>query len=263
VSAARSAASGRGALVTGGSRGIGAACAHALAAAGLRVVVHYARDAAAAERVRAALPGSGHHIVQADLAAGDAATCRALIDAAVARLGALDVLINNAGLYEEHPWHDQTEAAWSAVWQRTLALNLLAPAHLSFHAAVHMAARTPKERGGRLVFIGSRGAFRGEPDAPAYGASKAGLHSFAQSTAQALARDGVLSFVVAPGFVATDMAREVLEGPRGAAVRAQSPLDRVTTPEEVAAVVRFCATEAPAAMTGTIIDVNGASYLRG
>ena len=247
------------ALVTGASRGIGAACAEALAAAGLKVAVHYARDAAAAERVCAALPGAGHRTLQADLATGDPAACGALVEAAVARLGDLTVLVANAGLYEEHPFHAQTEAAWAAVWQRTLALNLVAPAHLAFHAGRRMAA---SGRGGRLVFVGSRGAFRGEPAAPAYGASKAALHSLAQSLAQALAKDRVLSFAVAPGFVATDMAREVLEGPRGAEVRAQSPLDRVTTPEEVAAIVRFCATAAPEAMTGAIIDCNGASYLR-
>jgi NAD(P)-dependent dehydrogenase (short-subunit alcohol dehydrogenase family) len=246
------------ALVTGASRGIGAACAQALAAAGLRVAVHYARDAAAAEQVRAALPGRGHCTLQADLAAGDAPACRALIEAAVARLDGLTVLVCNAGLYEEHPLHAQTEAQWASVWQRTLTLNLVAPAHLAFHAAKHMASHG----GGRLVFVGSRGAFRGEPEAAAYGASKAALHSLAQSLAQALAKDRVLSFAVAPGFVATDMAREVLDGPRGAAVRAQSPLDRVATPAEVAAIVRFCATDAPEAMTGAIVDCNGASYLR-
>ncbi len=248
----------RAALVTGGSRGIGAACAQALAGAGFRVAVHYGRDAEAAERVRAALPGVGHCTLKADLATGDIGICRALIEAAVAKLGRLDVLVNNAGLYDEHPFHATTEAAWSAVWQRTLGLNLLSPAHLSFHAARHMA----KHGGGRIVNISSRGAFRGEPDAPAYGASKAGLNQLSQSMAQALAKDGVLVFAVAPGFVSTDMAREILDGPRGAAIRAQSPLDRVTTPAEVASIVSFCAIEAPAAMTGAIVDCNGASYLR-
>ena len=248
----------RAALVTGGSRGIGAACAQALAEAGLRIAVHYGRDAAAAEQVRAALQGSGHCTLKADLLTGDIGICRTLIEAAVAKLGRLDVLVNNAGRYDEHPLYATTEAAWSAVWQRTLGLNLLSPAHLSFHAARHMA----KHGGGRIVNISSRGAFRGEPDAPAYGASKAGLNQLSQSMAQALAKDGVLVFAVAPGFVSTDMAREILDGPRGAAIRAQSPLDRVTTPAEVASIVRFCAIEAPAAMTGAIVDCNGASYLR-
>lgn len=248
----------RAALVTGGSRGIGAACARALAEAGFRIAVHYGRDAAAAERVRAALPGSGHCTLRADLSTGDIGICRALIEAAVAKLGRLDVLVNNAGLYEEHPVHAQTDASWAAAWQRTLGLNLLAPAHLSYIAGRHMAAHG----GGRIVNISSRGAFRGEPDAVAYGASKAGLNQMAQSMAKAMAKDGVLVFAVAPGFVGTDMAKEILDSPRGAAIRAESPLDRVTGPEEVAAIVRFCAIEAPAAMTGAIVDVNGASYLR-
>jgi len=248
----------RTALVTGASRGIGAATAQALAAAGFRVAVHYARDAAAAERVRVSLEGHGHCTLGADFATGSEDACRALIEAAIARLDGLTVLVNNAGRYEEHPLHAQTGASWSAAWQRTLALNLVAPAHLAFHATRHMAAHG----GGRIINISSRGAFRGEPDAPAYGASKAGLIALSQSLAQALARDGVLSFAIAPGFVATDMARELLESPRGTEIRAQSPLDRVTTPEEVAAIVRFCATDAPAAMTGAILDVNGASYLR-
>ena len=251
-------ASGRAALVTGGSRGIGAACAQALAGAGFRVAVHYGRDADAAERVRAKLPGSGHCTLAADLSTGDIGACRALVEAAVAKLGGLDLLVNNAGLYEEHPIHAQTDASWAAAWQRTLGLNLFAPAHLSYIAGRHMAAHG----GGRIVNVSSRGAFRGEPDAVAYGASKAGLNQMSQSMAKALAKDGVLVFAVAPGFVGTDMAREILDGPRGAAIRSESPLDRVTAPEEVAAIVRFCATEAPAAMTGAIIDVNGASYLR-
>jgi 3-oxoacyl-[acyl-carrier protein] reductase len=246
------------ALVTGGSRGIGAATVHALAAAGFRVAIHYGRDADAAERVRAALPGSGHCTLKADLSTGDVGACRALVEAAVAKLGRLDVLVNNAGLFEEHPIHDQTDASWTAAWQRTLGLNLLAPANLSFVAGRHMAAHG----GGRIVNVSSRGAFRGEPEAVAYGASKAGLNQMSQSMAKALAKDGVLVFAVAPGFVGTDMAKEILEGPRGAAIRAESPLDRVTAPEEVAAIVRFCALDAPAAMTGAIVDVNGASYLR-
>jgi NAD(P)-dependent dehydrogenase (short-subunit alcohol dehydrogenase family) len=251
-------AAAKGALVTGGSRGIGAACARALAAAGLRVAVHYAHGADAAERVRAALPGTGHCTLQADLAEGSIDAARALIEAATARLDGLAVLVNNAGVYDEHPPLTTTESGWRAAWQDTLALNLLAPAHLSYHAARTMAAAG----GGRIVNVSSRGAFRGEPAAPAYGASKAGLNSLSQSLAQAFAPRGVLVYVVAPGFVGTDMAAALLAGPQGDAIRAQSPLGRVSTPEEVAACVRFCALEAPAAMTGAILDVNGASYLR-
>ena len=115
--------------------------------------------------------------------------------------------------------------------------------------------------GGRVVSVSSRGAFRGEPETPAYGASKAGLNAMSQSMAQALAPHGVFFYVVAPGFVETDMANPLLRGPRGDAIRSQSPLGRVAAPEEVARTVAFLASEAPDFMTGAIVDVNGASYL--
>jgi 3-oxoacyl-[acyl-carrier protein] reductase len=113
-----------------------------------------------------------------------------------------------------------------------------------------------------LVTGSSRGAFRGEPETPAYGASKAGLNAMSQSLAQALAPHGVFFYVVAPGFVETDMADYLLRGPEGEGIRSQSPLGRVATPEEIARTVAFLATEAPDFMTGAIVDVNGASYLR-
>jgi NAD(P)-dependent dehydrogenase (short-subunit alcohol dehydrogenase family) len=113
-----------------------------------------------------------------------------------------------------------------------------------------------------VVNVSSRGAFRGEPETPAYGASKAGLNAMSQSMAQALAPHGVFFYVVAPGFVETDMADALLRGPEGDGIRSQSPLGRVATPEEVAKTVVFLASEAPDFMTGAIVDVNGASYLR-
>jgi NAD(P)-dependent dehydrogenase (short-subunit alcohol dehydrogenase family) len=116
--------------------------------------------------------------------------------------------------------------------------------------------------GGRIVNISSRGAFRGEPEAPAYGASKAGLNALSQSMAKALAPKGVFVFCIAPGWVDTEMAADFLSGPRGAEILAQHPLGRVATASEVARVAVFCALDAPGAMTGSILDVNGASYLR-
>ena len=116
--------------------------------------------------------------------------------------------------------------------------------------------------GGRVVNVSSRGAFRGEPETPAYGASKAGLNAMSQSMAQALAPYGIFFYIVAPGFVKTDMASSLLSGPEGEGIRLQSPLGRVATPEEVARTVVFLASEAPDFMTGAIVDVNGASYLR-
>jgi 3-oxoacyl-[acyl-carrier protein] reductase len=181
-------------------------------------------------------------------------------------LGAVDILINNAGLYIFHPPLTTAYDAWQSTWRQTLAANLLAPADLSLLAAQSMAARqqpTPAEFGrGRIVNISSRGAFRGEPDAAAYAASKAGLNALSQSLARALAASAVYVYCVAPGWVETEMATSHLEGPEGQAILAQHPLGRVNRTDEVANAAVYCALDAPAAMTGCVIDVNGASYLR-
>ena len=243
-------------LVTGSSRGIGAACAHGFAARGDRVAVHYATAREAAEAVRAALPGEGHAVVGGDLA--DPEQVRAFVDAAAEALGGLDVLVNNAAVYEAHPAATTDYAAWQAAWERTLAINLLGAANATFCALTHFR----RAGGGRVVDVSSRGAFRGEPDTPAYGASKAGLNAMGQSLAVALAGEGVAVMTVAPGFVETDMAAEILAGPAGDAIRAQSPFGRVARPEEVAATVVHLAAEAPEFLSGCVVDVNGASYLR-
>jgi 3-oxoacyl-[acyl-carrier protein] reductase len=139
-----------------------------------------------------------------------------------------------------------------------LDTNLIGAANATYCAAQQMI----KQGGGRIVNISSRGAFRGEPDAPAYGASKAGLNAMSQSLAKYLAPYNIFVGVVAPGFVQTDMARDHLTGPQGDAIRNQSPLGRVAQPEEVAYAALFLASEGSQFMTGAIIDVNGASYLR-
>lgn len=244
------------ALVTGGSRGIGAAISRALAGRGCRVALHYHQNEAAAAATLAALDGGGHACFAADLGAAGAAP-RLWSDVS-AVFGRIDLLINNAGIYLDHPPLACDAGAWRDACERTLALNLMAPALLCHLAARAMAAAG----GGRIVNVSSRGAFRGEPGAPAYAASKAGLNALGQSLAQALAPSGVLVFAVAPGWVETDMAAAHLAGPHGAGILAQHPLGRVTTAAEVAAAVEFCALTAPPAMTGAILDVNGASYLR-
>ena len=251
------------ALVTGASRGIGAAIARALAARGVRVAVHYQRNEAAARATLAALTGSGHRLVQGDLS--DAAGAEAVWTAATGDLGPVGLLVNNAGIYETHPILTCDFDGWQEAWTRTLGANLIGPAHLTFLAARAMAAADladPGHGSGRVVAISSRGAFRGEPDAPAYGASKAGLNALGQSLARALAPQAVYFFAVAPGLVATDMAAEHLAGPAAAEILAQHPLGRVADPDEIARTAVFCGLDAPAAMTGAIIDVNGASYLR-
>lgn len=242
------------ALVTGASRGIGRAIAGQLAERGVRVALHYQKNRAAAEAALAALPGKGHALFAADLGNGDAA--EGLVGAVLAAFGQIDVLVNNAGIYRHHPPLRTSYADWRRAWAETLAVNLTAPANLSLLVAQAMA------KGGRIVNISSRGAFRGEPDAPAYGASKAGLNALGQSLARALAPQGIYVYTLAPGWVETDMAKPDLAGPGGSEIIAQHPLGRLSQPEEVAKAAVFCALEAPAAMTGCIIDINGASYLR-
>ncbi|HLY51732.1 MAG TPA: SDR family oxidoreductase [Steroidobacteraceae bacterium] len=240
------------ALLTGASGGIGAAIARSLAARGMTLLLHYQSGRAAAEATLRSLAGAGHALVQGDLA--DPASVERLWQAAAARLP-IDALVNNAGIFPEHPPLATDYAAWLTAWQRTLATNLTGAAHLSYFAARAMAQRAA----GRIVSVSSRAAFRGEPTAPAYAASKAGLNAFTQSMAKALAGQGVYLYVVAPGWVSTErVARKVREP----AVIADQPLGRVATPEEVAQAVTFCVLDAPPSMTGAILDVNGASYLR-
>jgi len=247
---------GRNVLVTGASRGIGRATAEVMAEEGARVAVHYARNRTAAEEVLAKLPGDGHFMVSADL--GDPDALGSLVDDVYERFGRLDVLVNNAGIFERHSPTEVSFDEWKGAWHRTLAVNLLGPAHLSFLVGRRMVA----QGSGRIVNVSSRGAFRGEPDAPAYGASKAGLNALGQSMAKALAAHGVIVCTVAPGWVDTDMAADSLGGPESESVRSQSPLGRVATPREVAEVVAFLARPGNESLTGCIVDVNGASYLR-
>ncbi|MCI0512877.1 SDR family oxidoreductase [candidate division KSB1 bacterium] len=244
------------ALVTGASRGIGRAVAQQFAAHGARVIVHYHQQRQAAEATLNALPGGPHLLLQADLTENQAIA--ELVATAAAKMGRIQILVNNAGIYELHPITKVNYAEWQQSWRQTLQTNLLGPANLTFWMVQHMLAHG----GGRIVNISSRGAFRGEPDAPAYGASKAGLNAMSQSLAQALAPQQIYIYVVAPGFVETEMAAPFLSGPQGAAIRNQSPLGRVARPEEVARTVLFLAAEGAEFLTGSIVDVNGASYLR-
>ena len=243
-------------LVTGASRGIGAAVARAFAAGGDRVAVHHGRSASRAAEVAASLPGSGHVVVGADL--GDPRAVRRMVDAAADRLGGMDVLVNNAGVFEAHPITETTYEQWQSAWQTTLGVNLLGAANVTWCAVQHMV----RAGGGRIVNIASRGAFRGEPSHPAYGASKAGIIAFGQSLARALGPHGITVTAVAPGFTETDMAAEQLAGEQGVRRRAESPLGRVATPEEVAAAVVFLASPVAAMASGAVLDINGASYLR-
>jgi 3-oxoacyl-[acyl-carrier protein] reductase len=247
---------GRAVLVTGAGRGIGRAVAQAFADQGDRVAVHYGRSAGAAADVLASLPGTGHVAVQADLA--DPAAVRRMVDEAAIALGGLDVLVNNAGIYTPHPITEVSYEQWQAAWQETLAVNLTGAANVTWCAVQHMIPRG----GGRVVNVSSRGAFRGEPGQPAYGASKAGLNALGQSLARALAPHGIAVTTVAPGFVETDMAADSLAGPQGGSIRGQSPFGRVATAGEIAAAVLYLASAQAEWASGSILDLNGASYLR-
>ncbi|MGN6743664.1 MAG: SDR family NAD(P)-dependent oxidoreductase [Amnibacterium sp.] len=251
---------GRRCLVTGGRRGLGAAIAEARAARGATVAVHAGRDLAAAEAVARGLPGSAHAAVVGDLA--DQAALERVMAEAIAALGGVDVLVNNAGVFEAHPVDRVDLAGWRAAWRRHVDVNLLGPADLAWLHVDHLLTRPEGPSGGRMVAVGSRGAYRGEPVTAAYAATKAGLHAMTQSLALALAPHGIVAAAIAPGFVETDMARAVLDGPGGDAVRAQSPFGRVARPDEVAATVAWLALEAPDWVSGAVLDVNGASHLR-
>ena len=247
---------GRAVLVTGASRGIGAAVARAFACAGDRVAVHYGRNGERAREVLASLAGDGHVIVGADLADADAV--RRMVDAAADGLGGLDVLVNNAGVFARNAITETTYEEWQSGWRDTLAVNLVGAANVTWCAVQHMV----RGGGGKIVNIASRGAFRGEPRHPAYGASKAGIIAFGQSLALALAGYGIAVTAVAPGFVETDMAAEELSGEQGVIRRAESPFGRVATPEDVAAGVLFLASPQAEMASGSVLDVNGASFLR-
>lgn len=245
----------RRALVTGGARGIGVAICERLAADGYRVAVHFGSSGEAADSLVGRLPGDGHVCVGADLT--DPAALGPMVEAAVEGLGGgLDVLVNNAGIFEAHPIDEIDFAAWEVAWRRTLEINLVAPALVTWHAVRHMGP------GSRIINVGSRGAFRGEPDSPAYGASKAAIASFGQSLAKYLGHRGIAVTTVAPGFVETDMATEAMEGEGGRVRRAESPFGRIGVPEDVAAAVAYLASSSAEWASGGILDLNGASYLR-
>ncbi|WP_353227070.1 SDR family oxidoreductase [Novosphingobium sp.] len=231
-------------LVTGSTRGIGAGIVDALRARGARVIGHGRNG--------------GPDSIGADL--GMPGAPAALWDAALAQVGGqIDVLINNAGQFSDNPV-DTPDCAWLDAWEETLRINLTAAAQLSRAAVLHWQANG---RPGRIVHIASRAAHRGDsPDHWHYAAAKGGMIALHKTIARGYAHQNILSFAISPGFVATDMAADYLATNDAAALAAQIPLGRVATPQEIARIAVFCAIDAPASMTGTVIDANGASYVR-
>ena len=230
-------------LVTGASRGIGAATYELLRTRGHNVLGHSTRG--------------GADLVTGDLT--DAASPRAIWSVALDRLGGrIDALVNNAGIYEGVD-ADTSDEEWQAGWARTLTINLQAPADLSRLAVAHF----KENGGGRIVNVASRAGWRGDsPQHWHYAASKAAIIGMTKTIARAYAAEGILAFAVAPGFTVSEMTEEYLQGRGGAAIVADIPLGRVASTAEVAEVIRWLATEAPASSTGSTIDVNGASYVR-
>jgi len=240
-------------LITGGSRGIGRAIVTMFAESGAQVIIHYHKDQEAAESLLGNIKGEGHMIAQADLGSPD--SIGKMVNSIPDKI---DILVNNAGIYEEKPSLELDYDAFQAYFKKTMDVNLHGPVHLSYLIARGMKA----QGGGKIINISSRGAFRGEPTSWPYGASKAALNAVGQSMAVALAPDNIGVYTIAPGWVLTDMTSHIMESPRGKEVNAQSPLNRIAQPEEIAKVVLMVASEGSEYMTGCIIDVNGASYLR-
>ncbi|MGD9252507.1 MAG: SDR family oxidoreductase [Holophagae bacterium] len=243
-------------LITGGSRGIGRATARAFAYRGARVAINYLSDTNAANQTVAELTGGPHLAVQGDVS--DPESVRHVFESASEAFSRIHIVVNNAGIYRYHRIEEVDYDQWQESWREVLGTNLLGPANVAYCAARHMI----RNGGGKIISVSSRGAFRGEPEGPAYGASKAGLNAMSQSLAQRLAPHNISVGVVAPGFVETEMAARVLDTPEGDSIRAQSPYGRVAKPEEVAHAVLFLASDGAEFSTGSIIDVNGASYLR-
>jgi len=248
--------SGKAILVTGGSRGIGAAIVRALGAAGATVVLHYRQAAAGARALQDEIGADRCHLVAADLAESNSAA-RIWADATAAA-GRIDALVNNAGIFEAAPLDMELEA-WRAAWRRVLQVNLIAPAELCRHAINDFRGRG----GGRIVNISSRAAFRGEvPEQMPYGAAKGGLVALTKTIARGYAKDGVLAFGIAPGFVATDMVSENVDPAAIAPILAEIPLGEMADADEIGALTAFLCSDRARHLTGATFDVNGASYVR-
>lgn len=243
---------GKNAIITGSSRGIGRAIAVAFAAAGAQVCVHYCNEAGEADKTLAMLSGGGHALVQANI--GNPADCQRLFDEALVAFDKIDILVNNAGIYENLPIAGASYKEWQDRWNTMLSTNLLGSANLSFLCGRHFLSNN----GGKIINVASRSAFRGEPSAAHYAASKAGQVMLTRSLARELGPRGIQAYAIAPGWVETAMTRTDLEGDAG--IVAEIPVGRVASVEDVANVALFLASDKANYLNGVTIDVNGGSY---
>jgi NAD(P)-dependent dehydrogenase (short-subunit alcohol dehydrogenase family) len=247
-------------LVTGASRGIGRGLADGLAAAGATVAIHYHRSQARAEELAERM-GHGARAFPADLASVEAT--EQLFDAVVEAYGTIDVLVNNAGVALSAPL-DATTDDWQTAWDTTHFVNLRAAEHLSRRFIQHHRVRRERDPDavGRIIHIASRAAFRGDtPDYLAYASSKGGMVALSRSIARGLGREGIVSFVVAPGFTRTDMAQDFIDAyGEDYAVR-DTALGQMAEPQDMAPIVVLLASGQADHATGATIDVNSGSYV--
>jgi len=240
------------AVITGGSRGIGAAVASKFAAENFRVIIVYRSNDKAAKELISELDGADHSSIKADISKPEGVK---ELFAGISET--VDVLVNSAGIAIPNSI-DQNESNWLNSWKDTLDVNLTGLANCCYYAARKM----KKQNSGSIVNVSSRGAFRGEPEMLAYGASKGAVNSLTQSLAKALGPFNIGVTAVAPGFVDTDMASEILSSADGKNLIDESPFKRIAKPEEVADSIYFLAQKSSLFLSGTIVDVNGASFFR-
>lgn len=242
-------------LLTGGNGGIGNAIANDLLMHGAQVAIHYNQNTANTEATKATF-GSQAALFQADISQPQ--QCQQLVTDVIDHFGQLNGLVNNAGITLKSPLNTNSNK-WADDWQKTQDTNLMAPGILSKEA---VAAFRRQDQGGRIIFISSRAAFRGDtPEFWAYAASKGGMHSLNKSIARYFGKEGIQSFEVAPGFVATPMAEEFIKTYGEEHVKGDLALNEMTQPSDIANWITFLASGKADHATGTTIDVNAGSYM--
>jgi 3-oxoacyl-[acyl-carrier protein] reductase len=243
-------------LVTGGSRGIGEAIVRAVAAAGAKVLLHYAKSRGAAEAIQNAIGLDSCRLIEADL--GEVTAAADLWRAATAAAPRIDVLVNNAGIFRAVP-DDAPSETWRRAWAHVMQVNLYAAAELCKLAIPHFRSHGS----GKIINVASRAAHRGDaPDQWPYAASKGALVALTKTIARGYASDNILAFAIAPGFTETEMAYTGLDESGIKRILSEIPLGSMASPEECGALAAFLCSDQVRHMTGATFDINGASYVR-